>query len=128
MAACTLQTNDTVQNAANVDSPIRIDWAACHSESQNTSDEIGSTQRDVFKTPPPKTVTDSNLNMKKALAILDGSNAPGGRRVYDIPSLLRCRGSLAGIGVFAKIKPEALSGQYLINAISATIKASQLTL
>ena len=113
MAATTLQTRAIVHNIHKADSPVRIDWATCRSESQHTSDEIGPIQKYIFKTPPSKTVNHSKSNTKEAWSVINESIESTDRRVYSIPSLLERRGSLAGIGVFAKIKPEALAGQCL---------------
>ena len=110
MAEGALQTHSAYQQHSTAESPIRIDWATCHSESQTTSDETTSTSRDAFKTPPPRTVTSINKVAKGLSAVANGVVVSTNKRVYDIPTLLQYRGSLAGIAVFAKIKPDALAG------------------
>ena len=112
MAETALQTYDIPQRASKADSPIRIDWAACHSESQNTSDEIVSTTRNVFRTPPPKDSAKVDKEIKELHTVHNGSIVSADKNVYDIPTLLKYRGSLAGIAVFAKINTDALAGQW----------------
>ena len=94
-------------------SPIRIDWASLQSSSRGSSGESKTAEGDVFQTPPPKPVALSTAFPDNTQSAALQSQADLNRRVYDIPALMQLRGSFAGIGVFAKIKPEALTGMYI---------------
>ena len=96
--------------------PKRIDWAASQSDSRETSGETENSERldipprNIFKTPPPKQTstmgtTTNNVDQRDARSITTRA-----RRVYSIATLMKYRGSIAGISVFAKIKPDALTG------------------
>ena len=98
-------------------SPIRIDWASLQSESRTSSDESKPFDRDAYTTPPPKDagLPRSSIDDGTMFAKLAAKRTSSSDRVYDIPTLMRYQGSLAGIAVFAKIKPEALRGQWIYN-------------
>ncbi|KAL9124983.1 MAG: hypothetical protein Q9217_005752 [Psora testacea] len=96
-------------------SPIRIDWATSLSESQDSSDPARAIHRDAFTTPPQK-VTRIETARTKSLSDATNSAAPStAKKVYDFPTLMKYQTSLAGIAVFAKIKPEALAGFWMAN-------------
>ena len=92
-------------------SPIRMDWATCQSDSQDSIDQTNGNQRDAFITPPQKVNGIGIASMNDLPNMTNGTDASASKRVYDIPTLLKFRTSLAGIAVFAKIKPEALAGK-----------------
>lgn len=92
--------------------PKRIDWATSQSESQDISDDVAFTESPTFTTPPQKAVGDVPASSSPSGATIGSSSPAISNKVYDIATLLSYRGSLAGIGVFAKIKPEALTGQW----------------
>ena len=93
-------------------SPKRIDWGTNQTESEDTTaDKDINAQDDVFTTPPSKQIRSGTPTPKSLAMISRGVDVPTSSRVYDIPTLLRLSGSLAGIGVFAKIKSEALAGE-----------------
>ena len=98
-------------------SPIRIDWASLQSESRTSSDESKPFDRDAFTTPPPKDagLSRSSTEDGTMFAKPTAKSTCLSDRVYDIPTLMKYQGSLAGIAVFAKIKPEALRGQWTCN-------------
>ena len=90
----------------------RIDWGTNQTESEDTTaDNESNAQDDVFTTPPSKQIRSGTPTPKGLATLPKGVDVPTSFRVYDIPTLLRLSGSLAGIGVFAKIRPEALAGK-----------------
>ena len=93
-------------------SPKRIDWGTNQTESEDsTADKDFNAQDDIFTTPPSKQVRSGTPTPKSLAIVPKDVDVPTSSRVYDIPTLLRLSGSLAGIGVFAKVKPEALAGK-----------------
>ena len=91
--------------------PKRIDWATSQSDSQDISEDVTHTKPQAFTTPPSKNEGDAAARSTPLRSILRTGSRATNDRVYDIATLLSYRCSLAGIGVFAKIKPEALAGQ-----------------
>ena len=109
------QGSGTVRSLPRPRSPIRIDWASFHSNSRASSEESRHQDRDVYKTPPPKHAELAQPIGNDHISVVEPivETAWMSSRIYDIPTLLKYRGSLAGIGVIAKIKPDALRGRRL---------------
>lgn len=93
-------------------SPKRIDWGTSQTESEDTTADKGvHAQDDIFITPPSKQIRSGTPTPKGLATVPNRADVAASSRVYDIPTLLQLSGSFAGIGVFAKIKPEALAGK-----------------
>ncbi|KAG8527750.1 uncharacterized protein KY384_007904 [Bacidia gigantensis] len=119
----------------------RIDWATTESGTRHTSEDTEASReldlppRDIFKTPPPKTNSVESSNVIAHPSINDHPSSIVGKKTYNIATLMEYRGSLSGISVFAKIKPEALadnlfpyiSGYHLQQPPARTRGLSQLS-
>ena len=110
MATVMSATHPTTTHTERPHSPIRIDWAACQSESQDSDERKDATHHDLLATPPQQ-VTGKEVAFKDFIDGTSGGISSAAKRVYKIPELMKYRNSLTGIAVFARIKPEALAGE-----------------
>ena len=108
MAASVLPSSEATMTSVRPRSPIRIDWASLQSSSGGDSTHDYSIERDAFRTPPPPS---SNEEISSKSIMMQARRSPV---VYEIATLMKYRASLAGITVFAKIKLEALNGDFHI--------------
>ena len=113
--------SQTTPKAKCPSSPIRIDWASLQSSFSSDDATLQDSERDACRTPPrPITPLPGSVKRKRSTTSDDLNprqpNHPtmglfkAHVRVYDVPTLMEYRNSLAGLTVFAKIRPEALNG------------------
>ncbi|KAL9099635.1 MAG: hypothetical protein Q9163_004894 [Psora crenata] len=77
------------------DSPIRIDWATCPSDSNGSSEQTGAIRRDAFTTPPQKFITSESRYTDDRQRVTSDAAPSTAKRVYDIPTLMKYQTSLA---------------------------------
>lgn len=110
--------NQVTPKAGLKSTSVRLDWASMQS---SLSDDNQIEDRfDEQRALPSRPTTPTPGSSKRKRSTLSDPTNPSelplkgklhpSTRVYDIPTLMKYRTSLAGLTVFAKIKPEALNG------------------